>query len=162
MQVVLQTLPQTASELKSMPEMDFASPFNVAALFIAAICVYFENKDECFRMVDILKGPQKLNVMEKQFIHERMMGKAQYIGKSYFTGAIPENDYKPVLPHAIIFEETPETYAEDGYATLYICTGGADLPRPLRLRKKGDHWFLWEYAEILADIRKPLSSDPWR
>ncbi len=162
MQVVLQTFPKKASELKSMPDMDFASPFHVVASFIVAICVYFESKDECFHMVDILKGPQKLNVMEKQFIHERMMGKAQYIGKSYFAGAIPGNDYTPVLPHTIIVEETPKTYAEAGYATLYIRTGGADLPRPLRLRKKRDHWFLWEYADILADIRKPVSSDPWR
>lgn len=90
------------------------------------------------------------------------MGKAQYIGKSYFAGAIPENDYTPVLPHTVIVEEKPDTYAEAGYATVYICTGGADLPRPLRLRKKGEHWFLWEHAEVLADIRKPVSSDPWR
>lgn len=162
MQVVLQTLPKTAAELKAITEMDFTSPFHVAGLFIAAICVYSENKDECFRMVDALKGPQKLSAMEKQFIHNRMMGKADYIGKAYFAGAVPENDYTPALPHTVIVAEKPDTYSEAGYATVYIRTGGADFPRTLRLRKKGEHWFLWEYAEILADIRKPVSSDPWR
>lgn len=162
MQFVLQTLPKTAAKLKSMTEMDFTSPFHVAALFIASICVYSENKDECFRMIDVLKGPQKLNVIEKQFIHDRMMGKARYIGKSYFAGATPENDYSPALPYTVPVEENPDAYEEDGYTTVYIRTGGADFPRPLRLRKKGEHWFLWEYTEIFADIRKPIFSDPWR
>lgn len=162
MQVVFQTLPKTAAELISMPELDFTSPFHVAALFISAICVYPENKDECFNIVDVLKGPQKLSVIEKQFIHRRMMGKSRYIGKSYFAGALPENDYTPALPHTVIIEERPDSYAEAGYATIYIRTGGADMPRPLTLRKKGENWFLWEHADILADIRKPVSSDPWQ
>lgn len=113
MQIVLQTLPKTALELESMPEIDLTSPFHVAALFIAAICVYSENKNECFRMVDVLKGPQKLSAMEKQFIHTRMMGKASYIGKSYFAGATPENDYTPILPHTVSYLGDPKVYGSD-------------------------------------------------
>lgn len=161
MQVVLQTLPKTALELKSMPEMDFTSPFHVAALFIAAICVYPGNKDECFRMVDVLKGPQKLSAMEKQFIHNRMMGKANYIGKSYFAGAAPENDYAPTLPYTVVVDENPDSYAEDGYVKLFIHTGGADSPRLVKLRKKGGSWFLWEHARLFSDIRMPRTQDPW-
>ena len=162
MQVVFQRLPKTAEDLISMPELDFTSPFHVAALFIAAICSYSENRDECFRMIDVLKGPQKLCAMEKQFIRDRMMGKSDYIGKAYFAGASPENDYTPVLPYTVIFEENPDVYAEAGYATVYVHTSGADSPRPLKLRKKREYWFLWEHAGLLIDIHKPGSFDPWR
>lgn len=162
MQVVFQTLPKTASELKSMLKIDFTSPYHVAALFIAAICVYSENKDECFRMVDALKGPQKVSVMEKQFIHNRMMGKSEYLGKAYLAGATPENDYTPAIPYTVIVEENLDTFAEDEYATVYLRTSGADSPRPVKLRKKGDQWFLWEHTELFIDIHKPISSDPWR
>jgi hypothetical protein len=139
MQLVFQTLPRTTAELKPMPELNFTSPLYVAALYITAICLYSENKDECFSMVDALKGPQKLSVIEKQFIHKRMMGKARYIGKSFFARALPENEHTLAFSYAVIIDEKPDSYAEAGYATVNICTGGADLPRPLRLRKKVEH-----------------------
>ncbi len=162
MQVVFQTLPKTAEEFISMPEFDLTSPFHVAALFITAICAYHENRDECYNMIDELKGPQKLGFMEKQFIRQRMMGKSEYIGKAYLAGAAPQNDYTPELPYTVIMEETPDTFAEVGYATVYVHTDGADSPRPVKLRKKGKDWFLWEHTGLFIDIYKPFSSDPWR
>lgn len=161
MQVMLQTLPRTAEEFVSM-QVDFVSPSHVAAFFIVAICSYSENRDECFKMIDILKGPQKMTTMEKQFFCNRMMGKSGYIGKAYFEGAKPDNDYTPKLPYTVFVEENQDTYSEAGYATVYVKNGGAESPRPLKLRKKGKHWFLWEYTGLLADIHKPISSDPWR
>lgn len=161
MEIVLSKLPRTIEEFKSMPELDFTSPFHVAVLFIAAICIYPENKNECFRMIDILRGPQKLTAMEREYIHNRMMGKSVYIGKSYFVGSAPDNDYSPALPHRVIVEGNWDTYIESGYAKLYVKNGGAVHSRPIKLRKKGDDWYLWEYAELLADIYKPMSTDPW-
>lgn len=141
MQVMFQTLPKTAEEFISMPEFGFTSPFQVAALFIVAICAYPENKDECYNMIDALKGPQKLSGMEKQFIRDRMMGKAGYIGKAYFTGATPENNYTPERPYTVVVEESADTYAEHGYAKVFIRTNGADSPRPVKLRKKQSNGF---------------------
>ncbi|NLE56696.1 MAG: hypothetical protein GX617_17315 [Lentisphaerae bacterium] len=161
LQVMFQTLPKTAEEFISMPEFGFTTPFQVAALFIAAICAYPENRDECYNMIDALKGPQKLSVMEKQFIRDRMMGKAGYIGKAYFTGATPENNYTPDRPYTVVVEEDPYTYAEAGYAKVFIRTSGADSPRPVKLRKKEEQWFLWEHAGLLSDIRRPRAQDPW-
>ena len=52
-------------------------------------------------------------------------------------------------------------YDEQGYARLYIACGGADSPRPVKLRKKGDgQWCLWEQY-LLTDIRQPKANDPW-
>ncbi len=161
MQVMFQTLPKTAEEFISMPEFGFTTPFQVAALFIVAICAYPENRNECYNMIDALKGPQKLSGMEKQFIRDRMMGKAEYIGKAYFTGATPENNYTPDHPYTVVVEESANTYAEHGYAKVFLRTNGADSPRPVKLRKKGENWFLWEHTGPLSDIRIPRAQDPW-
>lgn len=42
----------------------------------------------------------------------------------------------------------------------YIRSSGADSPRPIKLRQKGNQWFLWEQY-LMPDIRKPKSADPW-
>jgi hypothetical protein len=145
-----------------MEELDFTSPHSVAAFFIAALCSYSVSREGCLHMIDALKGPQRLNTMEKQFIHYRMMGKASYIGRAYLAGAAPENDYTPDLPYTVVLEPNPATYEEDGYATVLIRTAGADRPRPLKLRQKAGQWFLWEYTSLFGDIQKPVSFDPWR
>ena len=46
-------------------------------------------------------------------------------------------------------------------ARFYLKSGGADSPRPLKLRQKGDQWFLWEYSSILSGVRIPAAEDPW-
>ena len=50
---------------------------------------------------------------------------------------------------------------EPGYLRVYLRTAGADSPRPMRLRKKGENWYLWEYSSILTGIRMPAAEDPW-
>ena len=47
------------------------------------------------------------------------------------------------------------------YCKLFIPCGGADSPRPIKLRRKGDgQWFLWEQY-LMTGIRVPASADPW-
>ena len=42
------------------------------------------------------------------------------------------------------------------------CCGGADNPRPIKLRQRGSDgkWFLWEQY-LLTGVRTPKDSDPW-
>ena len=35
----------------------------------------------------------------------------------------------------------------------------AMFPRPIKLRQKGDFWYLWEYSGILSGIRIPSEVD---
>ena len=50
---------------------------------------------------------------------------------------------------------------EEGYCKLFIPCGGADDPRPIKLRRKGNgQWFLWEQY-LMTGIRVPTSADPW-
>ena len=64
------------------------------------------------------------------------------------------------MPITLTVSENPYSYQDEGYATLWIRSGGADSPRQVRLRRKGEQWFLWEQF-LLPDIRKPAAEDPW-
>ena len=84
-----------------------------------------------------------------------------YVPRSYFEGATPDNDYTPAEPYTIIVCENPYSYQNQGYATLYIKSGGADGLRSVQLREAKDgKWYLWEQF-LLSDIRPPESTNPW-
>jgi hypothetical protein len=111
-------------------------------------------------MLEFLKGPQPLSPYEKQFIRDRFMDK-DYVPRSYFSGAVPANNYLPSQPYTITVSSNPYSYQDEGYAKLYLTSGGADSPRAVQLRlAKDGKWYLWEQF-LLADIRVPESSDPW-
>ena len=79
----------------------------------------------------------------------------------YFVGSTPENDYQPNAPYTVEVSENQYSYEEQGIAKLFISSGGADSPRPIKLRKAKDgKWYLWEQF-LLTDIRKPESTNPW-
>ena len=158
---VFAQLPQNLPQLKALPEAALSTPFQTAALAIAALSCFEQNPETVFEMLDFLKGPAPTSPFEKQFIRERLKGK-QYKVLSFFHGATPENGYQPAKPYAITVSENPYSYPEENWATLYVTSGGADNPRPIKLRKKPStgQWFLNE-LQCLADIRVPVSEDPW-
>lgn len=158
--IVFSALPETFEEFVALPEAKMETPFDTAAMTVLAFCFYPENKELSLRMLDFLKGPQPLSPMDKQFIRDRFMDK-DYVPRSYFDGATPENNYLPAEPYTITVSSNPYSYQNEGYATLYIKSGGADSPRSVQLRKAKDgKWYMWEQF-ILADIRKPESENPW-
>ena len=153
-------LPETLEAFKVMAEAKQDTPFGTAALTVLAFCVYPENKELSLQMLDFLRGPRPLSVMDKQFIADRFRDK-DYVPRSYFEGATPENNYQPSAPYTITVSENPYSYQNEGYATLYVTSGGADSPRSVQLRlAKDGKWYLWEQY-LLADIRKPESENPW-
>ena len=161
--VVLQKLPDSLAEMQAMPEADLKDPAKTAALTIAALCLYPKNKDEAIKMLEFLSGPRGVSAYEKQFIADRFRDK-DYVPRSYFAGATPENNYEPSAPYTLNIFENP--YSRDnfseGYLTLHINSGGADSARQIKLRTKPStgEWFLWEQF-LLADIRQPVEVDPW-
>ena len=65
------------------------------------------------------------------------------------------------MQYSINVSENPYSYQNEGYATLYVNSGGADSPRSVQLRlAKDGKWYLWEQY-LLAEIRKPESENPW-
>ena len=155
------TLPTNVAELQALPEASLDSAFKTTALTIVALCAYEKNPDACIEMLNFLKGPADVSTYEKGFIKERLNGKF-YKTFSFFEGATPENGYKPTTPYVIKVSENPYSFDEENWATLYVTSGGADNPRPIKLRKKPStgQWFLND-IQCLADIRVPVADDPW-
>lgn len=154
-------LPNTLAELQALPEASLDTPYKTAALTLCALCVYSKDKEAGIEMLNWLRGPRPLNGQDISFLNDRFRGGKSYLPFSYFAGASPENDYTPSHPYRLVIERTRISDAEAGYMKLFIPCGGADSPRPIKLRQKGDgRWFLWEQY-LLMDIRKPQSADPW-
>ena len=161
--VKFEALPKNLEELQALPEASLAEPHFAAALAVAALCVYPTDQAAAEEMLNFLQGPRGFTGYDKQFFAERLRGK-DYLPRSFFEGATPENGYIPSEPYTITFFENP--YSRDnfseGYITLHVRSGGADSPRQVKLRLKPSdgRWFLWEQF-LLSDIRVPKSQDPW-
>lgn len=154
-------LPETADELKALPEAVLDTPFKAAALTVLALCRYSVKADDGIAMLNVLKGPQPLTPRDIQFLRDRVMDGKNYVARSFLKGATPDNDYTPSAPYTVTVSANPYSYESDGYAVLWLTSGGADSPRQVKLRAKGGKtWFLWEQM-LLSDIRKPKSQDPW-
>ena len=158
--ITFTTLPKNIEELKAMPQAALTDEYEAAALVVAALCRYEENIEDSLEMINFLKGPSPLSTMDVQFLRDRLGGKT-YKPRSFFSGATPQNGYKPSAPFTITVTSNPHSYVET-LATLYIKSGGADNARPISLRKKPStgQWFVTQFG-FLADIRVPVSEDPW-
>lgn len=156
--------------LKSKNELegfDRTNPENVAALLIHTFCNYEPgNVDNFYEMLQYLYGDfQPLSPFMKQNIKDRMMqnDKYSFIGKSYFKGATPANDYTPT-EFEINVTKNDYSEVEGGYMRLFLKSGGADSERPVTLRlAKDGNYYIWSDSCIglLSDIRQPESSNPW-
>lgn len=154
-------LPESLAQMQALPEASLDSPFKAAALTVCALCAYAADKNIGTEMLNWLRGPRPLNGTEISFLNDRFRDGKTYIPFSYFEGATPDNDYTPSEPFRVTVQSTHVSGEEQGYMKLFIPCGGADSPRPIKLRMKGDgKWFLWEQY-LLTGIRTPKSAAPW-
>lgn len=159
-EIVFGRLPESLDEFKALPQFSLSNPFDTAALTALALCYYPKDRDLSLSMLEALRGPRPMSVTEKQFIKDRFMDK-DYVPRSYFSGATPQNDYTPSTPYTVKVSENPYSYDEENYAKLYLTSGGADSPRAVQARlAKDGKWYLWEQF-LLAGIREPESANPW-
>lgn len=154
-------LPESVEQLRALPEAAMTTPFQTAALTVCALCAYAAAPDVGIELLNYLRGPRPLNGHDISFLKDRFRGGRTYIPYSYLAGAVPDNSYTPTQPYSVTVFADAHSYDEQGYARLYIASGGADSPRPIKLRRKGDgQWCLWEQY-LLTDIRPPKAADPW-
>ena len=160
-EVVLEKIPETVEAFKMLLEEKQENEFEVAALTVAALCVYPKDKQASLDMLNALRGPRELSQFDIQFIRDRFMDGKDYVPRSYFKGATPENDYTVSEPYIVAVEENPYTHEQEGYSKLFLKSGGADSPRHVQLRlAKDGKWYLWDQM-LLGGIRQPESSNPW-
>lgn len=154
------TLPQTAADIAALADRyTLADRHNTAAFFMVSLVRYIDDAEEGLAMIDVLKGPQPLSDAEKAFIKERFSDK-KYLPRAYFEGAAPENNYQPDSPWTVLISDEAVS-APEGYSYVTVSTLGADSPRRICMRIKGDSHYLWEYNGVLLSIRKPAEEDPW-
>lgn len=158
---VFGSLPQNLQELQSLPEASLDSAFKTAALAVAVLCRYGKSADDAIEMLNFLKGPEEVSGYEKQFYKERLSGK-DYIPFSYFDGTSPDNGYTPSVPFTLSVFETPYSFDNENWATLWVKSSGADNMRSIKLRKKPStgQWFIND-IQCLSEIRLPMAEDKW-
>ena len=156
------------SSKADLETIDRANPYNVVAAAIHTFTNYdINNEDKFYEMLQFLMGDfQPISGIMKQNIKDRMLqnNKYPFIGKSYFKGATPNNDYTPNAPYEIEVIENIYTDQNEGYKRLFLKSGGADSPRPVTVRlAKDGNYYLWSdsFIGLLADIRPIESSNPW-
>ena len=155
-------LPESLTEMQALPEAALDSPFKTAALTVCALCAYAADKGIGTDMLNWLRGPRPLNGQDLSFLTDRFRGGKTYLPFTYFAGSTPDNNYTPAQPYTITVESSHVSGAEVGYMKLFIPCGGADSPRPIKLRQRGSDgkWFLWEQY-LLTGVRIPKAADPW-
>lgn len=155
-------LPRSLAQMQALPEASLDTPFKTAALTVLALCVYAEDKNAGTEMLNWLRGPRPLSGYDISFLNDRFRGGKSYLPRTYFVGSTPENNYTPAEPHTIAVLSSHVSTAEAGYMKLFIPCGGADDPRPVKLRQRGSDgkWFLWEQY-LLTGVRTPKAADPW-
>lgn len=153
-------IPDSLSAFTALPQAALKTPFDAAALTLLALCVYTSDPQTGVEMLNWLRGPRPLNTMELSVLRDCFRSGKTYLPFSYFAGATPKNHYTPTHPFTLtVFRgQTPD--AEPGYEKLFLRSGGADTPRPIRLRRRKDGtWLLWEQY-LLTDIRRPETEPP--
>lgn len=154
-------LPESVQQMQALPEAAMDTPYKTAALTVCALCAFAASEQVGTELLNFLRGPRPLSGQDISFIKDRFRDGKTYVPFSYFAGATPENNYTPTEPFTVTVSSDSHSFDEENYARLYIASGGADSPRPIKLRKKGDgQWCLWEQY-LLPDIRQPKANDPW-
>lgn len=154
-------LPSNVDELKALPEAKLDTAFKTTALVILALNRYDADPSSAISMLNFLKGPEDFNGKEQAFLKDRLEGKG-FKARSFLGGATAENNYTPNTPYTVAVSENPYSFDEENWATMYVTSGGADNPRPIKLRKKPStgEWFLND-IQCLADVRLPKVEDKW-
>ena len=93
--VEFDALPQSAAEVSPCQ-----TPEETAALAVAALVRYTENQEAGIAMLNALRGPRPLSPQEIQLLKDQLLGERDYVARSHFNGATPDNDYTPIVPYA--------------------------------------------------------------
>ena len=161
MKMTVSSVPTTSEEFSALPQNDLSKPENTCVMFLLALALYLKDSDAGVAALNTLRGPRPLSNYDIQFLRDRLCGKS-YLPLAYFGGATPANNYVPSTPLTLeVIAYSRPKYIEEVYLRLFLKTAGADSPRPIKLRQKGDFWYLWEYSSILSGIRIPSEADAW-
>ena len=122
-------LPVNLAQLQAMPEGALQKPEHTAALTVAVLCIYPVNRDAALEMLNYLQGPRGITPYDKQFLADRFRDK-DYVPRSYFAGATPQNNYEPSEPLTVrLFENLNSSHSfgrkSNFMLTLYLSSSSS-------------------------------------
>ncbi len=131
--------------MQALPEASLDTPFKTAALTVCALCAYGADKNIGKEMLNWLRGPRPLNGQDISFFERPLPGRQKLHPLLLLCGCIAgKRLYPPRQPFTLLVGSNHTSNVEEGYCKLFIPCGGADDPRPIKLRRKGNgQWFLW-------------------
>ncbi len=161
MVVSYNALPSSLDEFNNLVMEGLSAPEKTCALFICAVNMLGQDLEEGLKAIDLLKGPAPLSNFEKSWFKDRISDK-KYLANAYLGGATPENSYTPTIPYTLTFMPDPRPQdCEPGYMRLQIKTPAFDSPRHIKLRQKGENWYIWDANSIMLGVKTPAKDDPW-
>ena len=95
------SVPFSLQAFQALPQALMETPYDTASLTVLALSLYPGNRDLSLSALDFLRGPNPLSGIDKQFIADRFTDKKDYVPRSYFNGATPQNDYTPSQPWTV-------------------------------------------------------------
>ncbi|MBI5832858.1 MAG: hypothetical protein HZB16_11205 [Armatimonadetes bacterium] len=154
-------LPATVDEFKTRLETEGKEYKTAAHLWLEALYVYL-NADETIKakgreMVGLITSTDNAD-WEKEMLGRATLQKQPYLYQSYAKGAVPDNDYK-MDPDKFELEFTTDKLQQEGKVVyLMVKCGGADNPRPFRMKlTKSGIWKMLEWSSLQVGIKKPAS-----
>ena len=67
-------LPESADELRALPEAAMDTPYKTAALTLCALCAFAADEKIGTEMLNALRGPRPLSGMDISFLRDRFRG----------------------------------------------------------------------------------------
>ncbi|ORX65031.1 hypothetical protein BCR32DRAFT_272871 [Anaeromyces robustus] len=177
-------LPNTAEQLSWIDRSDDnTGRFLVAALFFCTLITYTpsneKNFDEMMKVLVDSPTAKKYNKNYSPFssqnfklnLRKRNDGieKYKYLGKAYFKGASPKNQYTPEYPPSVVLEDDKHQEKSNSYGgteliiyKVKINFAGADSERRLSVYKDKEdgQWYIYgdSFMGFVVDIKRPCIS----
>ena len=156
----LAKLPETMDEFTARLAEEGTTPEKATHLWFEALYVFMSDDEETSQpgaemMTALMCDPdwQKNLTTFLSQIEEK-----PYIAFSYPKGATPENDYQ-FDKNDFELEFTRSTKGPtDKDWTLFVKCGGADTPRPYKMKQSADGiWQMYEFSSLYVGVKKPAS-----
>lgn len=147
--------------IEAYGEIDITDEYKTAAAAVMALAVYETDPDTSVNALGYLMGPAGISVHDKNFVGTQFK-ECPCVARSYFEGAVPENNYTPVK-YSLTITENSHSRDTENFVVLYVSCGGADSPRNITLRKQLSTgcWYVYSFGGLLAGVKTPASEDPW-
>ncbi|MCE5197103.1 MAG: hypothetical protein LLG09_08270 [Negativicutes bacterium] len=160
MNIVFQDLPKDYREFETLASEMMESPLHTVALFLLAYLSFEGNPEESVKMMNLLKGDNPLKKREIIYLKNANKTRA-YIAKSYFIGATANNHYQLIKPLTLDIQIDRSPPTSEGMQKLYVRNESSGSDRVVIVRRKGGKYFIWDYSNLLLDVKDPNDFEGW-